>query len=145
VTLIQNKQITAHVRFKGGITETLMLPRPLNSWEGRTTPTEVVTEIDRLLDHHTEKEIAGILNDRGTRSGDGKAFNATEVSGRLVKADDGLTLEVHDNGRGVSDEQLFGRQLARDPGNARASSGARRRTDDYRRSGTGHYCESPNS
>ena len=54
--------------------------RPLNSWEGRKTPAEVVTEIDRLLDHHTEKEIAGILNERGVRSGDGKAFHSRAVA-----------------------------------------------------------------
>jgi hypothetical protein len=80
VTLIQNEEITAHVRFKGGITKTLTLPRPLNYWEGRKTPAEVVTEIDRLLDHHTEKEIAGILNERGLRSGDEKAFNSRAVA-----------------------------------------------------------------
>jgi hypothetical protein len=80
VTLIQNEGITAHVRFKGGITKTLTLPRPLNYWEGRKTPADVVTEIDRLLDHHTEKEIAAILNERGVRSGDGKAFHSRAVA-----------------------------------------------------------------
>jgi DNA invertase Pin-like site-specific DNA recombinase len=80
VTLIQNEEITAHVRFKGGIAKTLTLPRPLNSWEGRKTPADVVTEIDRLLDHHTEKEIAGILNERGVHSGDGKAFHSRAVA-----------------------------------------------------------------
>jgi DNA invertase Pin-like site-specific DNA recombinase len=80
VTLIQNEQITAHVRFKGGITKTLVLPRPLNYWEGRTTPAAVVNEIDRLLDLHTEQEIAGILNERGVRSGDGKTFNSRAVA-----------------------------------------------------------------
>ena len=63
MTLIQNEEITAHVRFKGGITKTLTLPRPLNSWE-----------------HHTEKEIAGILNERGVPSGDGKAFHSRAVA-----------------------------------------------------------------
>ena len=80
VTLIQNEEITAHVRFKGEITTTLTVPRPLNYWEGRKTPVDVVTEIDRLLDHHTEKEIAGILNERGVRSGDEKAFNSRAVA-----------------------------------------------------------------
>ena len=80
VTLIQNDEITAHIRFKGGITKTLTLPRPLNYWEGRKTPAEVVAEIDRLLDHHTEKEIAGVLNERGIRSGDGKAFHSRAVA-----------------------------------------------------------------
>jgi len=80
VTLIQTEEITAHVRFKGGITKTLTLPRPLSHWEARKTPAEVVTEIDRLLDHHTEKEIAGILNERGVRSGDDKIFNSRAVA-----------------------------------------------------------------
>jgi hypothetical protein len=80
VTLIQKEEITAHVRFKGGITKTLTLPRPLNSWEAKTTPAEVVNEIDRLLDRHTELEIAGILNERSVRSGDGKAFNSRAVA-----------------------------------------------------------------
>jgi hypothetical protein len=44
------------------------------------TPAEVVTEIDRLLDHHTETELAGILNERGIRSGDGKPFNSRTVA-----------------------------------------------------------------
>jgi hypothetical protein len=46
-------------------------PRPLNSWQTKMTPTEVVTEINRLLDHHTETEISGILSQGGIRSGDG--------------------------------------------------------------------------
>ena len=80
VTLTQNEEITAHVGFKGGITKTLTLPRPLNYWEGRKTPADVVTEIDRLLDQHTEKEIAAILNERGVRSGDGKDFHSRAVA-----------------------------------------------------------------
>jgi DNA invertase Pin-like site-specific DNA recombinase len=80
VTLIQNEQITAHVRFKGGITKTLTALRPLNSWQARMTPAEVVAEIDRLLEHYTENEIAGILNKRGIPSGEGKPFNSRAVA-----------------------------------------------------------------
>ncbi|HYL11823.1 MAG TPA: recombinase family protein [Terriglobales bacterium] len=81
VTLIRNNdEITAHVRFKGGITQMLTLPRPLNSWEARKTPPEVVTEVDRLLDHHTYQQIASILNERGLRSGEGKSFSVRIVA-----------------------------------------------------------------
>ena len=80
VTLIQNEAITAHVRFKGGITKTLTALRPLNSWQARMTPAEVVAEIDRLLDHYTENEIAGILHKRGIPSGEGKPFNSRAVA-----------------------------------------------------------------
>ena len=80
VTLIKTEEITAHVRFKGGITKTLTLPRALNAWEARKTPAEVVSEIDQLLDHHTYPRIATILNERGIRSGEGKAFSSRIVA-----------------------------------------------------------------
>jgi DNA-binding transcriptional regulator YiaG len=35
----------------------------------------VIQEIDRLLDHHTEREIAVILNEKEMRSGEGKRFH----------------------------------------------------------------------
>ena len=75
VTLIRQDHITVHVRFKGGAGKTLTLPRPLTAWELRRTPTEVVREIDQLMDDHTDKEIVGILNARGTVSGEGKTFS----------------------------------------------------------------------
>ena len=34
----------------------------------------------RIDDHHIETEIAGILSDRGIRSGDGKPFNSRAVA-----------------------------------------------------------------
>lgn len=80
VTLIRNHEITAHVRFKGGITKTLTMPRPLNAWEARKTPAEVVSQIDQLLDHHTYPQIAAMLNERGIRSGEGKPFTSRIVA-----------------------------------------------------------------
>ena len=81
MTLIRsNDEITAHVRFKGGITKMLTLPRPLNSREARKTPPEVVSEVDRLLDHHTYQQIASILNERGLCSGEGKSFSVRIVA-----------------------------------------------------------------
>jgi len=80
VTLIKSGEITAHVRFKGGITKTLTVPVPLNAWQQRTTSPDVVSEIDRLLDHNTYPQIASLLNDRGLRSGEGKNFTARIVA-----------------------------------------------------------------
>ncbi len=37
VTLLKQRQVTAHVRFRGGATTTLTLPRPLTAWELRAT------------------------------------------------------------------------------------------------------------
>ncbi len=75
VTLIKGKEITVHVRFKGGTTTTLTLPAPKSVWEQYRTPPEVVKQIDELLAHHTDKQIARILNDRGHRSGKGRQIN----------------------------------------------------------------------
>lgn len=74
VTLVKREQITAHVRFKGGATRTLLLPLPLSAWQLRQTRAEVVSEIDRLLDQYTDGEIAACLNERGLHSGTGKPF-----------------------------------------------------------------------
>jgi DNA invertase Pin-like site-specific DNA recombinase len=89
VTLIRNSEITAHVRFKGGITQTLTVPLPLNAWQLRITSPEVVAEIDRLLDHNTNLQIASLLNDRGLRSGEGKSFTAQIVA--RIRRRSGLT------------------------------------------------------
>jgi hypothetical protein len=62
VTLIKRDQISVHVRFKGGVVKTLTLPLPLSAPQLRKTDEAVIQEIDRLLDHHTEREIAAIFN-----------------------------------------------------------------------------------
>jgi hypothetical protein len=74
VTLIRTKCITAHVRFKGGSTRRLELPLPLSGWQLRQTSNEVVHQIDRLLEQHTDANIASELNRLGLRSGMGRAF-----------------------------------------------------------------------
>jgi len=89
VTLLKNGEITAQVRFKGGITKTLTVPLPLNAWQQRTTSPDVVREIDRLLDNNTYPQIASLLNDRGLRSGEGKTFTARIVA--RVRRRHGLT------------------------------------------------------
>jgi hypothetical protein len=89
VTLIKNGEITAHVRFKGGISKTLTVPLALNAWQQRATSSDVVKQIDRLLDHNTYPQIASLLNDRGLRSGEGKTFTARIVA--RVRSRHGLT------------------------------------------------------
>jgi DNA invertase Pin-like site-specific DNA recombinase len=80
VTLVRGDQITVHIRFNGGATKTLELPRPLTAWELRTTPAEIVAEIDRLTEHHTDKKIVQILNERGALSGCGQRFNSRIIA-----------------------------------------------------------------
>jgi DNA invertase Pin-like site-specific DNA recombinase len=89
VTLIKKGEITAHVRFKGGISKTLTVPLALNAWQQRATSPDVVKQVDRLLDHNTYPQIASLLNDRGLRSGEGKTFTARIVA--RVRSRHGLT------------------------------------------------------
>ena len=81
LTLLRDDGITVHVRFKGGATRTLKLPRPQRCWETRQLDAAVLHEIDRLLDEHTLGETADILNQRGHLSGCGKPFDGYRVGG----------------------------------------------------------------
>lgn len=80
VTLTAGDLIEAHIRFRGGPSRSLKLPRPIKPFELRRTPTEVVRAIDDLLDRHTEEEVAAILNERGLKSGTGIAFRPKIVT-----------------------------------------------------------------
>ncbi|MDE0025407.1 MAG: recombinase family protein [Spirochaetaceae bacterium] len=64
------------VRLRGGATRELTWTRDPAP---NKTPGEVVAEIDRLLDDHTEGEVARILNERGYRTGRGLSFTPRRV------------------------------------------------------------------
>ncbi len=85
VTLLKAKQIHVHVRFRGGKTRSLTLPLPQPSWQLRKTDQTVIDEIDRLLDHYTDSEIAERLNAQGLHSGCEQSFHARMIA-RLRKA-----------------------------------------------------------
>jgi len=76
--------ITAHVRLAGGQHRTLTLPVPEPAWKIRQTKASTITEIDKLLDHHTCAEIAAILRSRGQANGEGRPFNPTMVQ-RVIR------------------------------------------------------------
>ena len=78
VTLVKATR-SLGVRLRGGATRQLTwVPERHVSEVYRTSP-EVVAEVDRLLDDHTDGAIAEFLNQRGYRSGYGHAFNAMLV------------------------------------------------------------------
>jgi DNA invertase Pin-like site-specific DNA recombinase len=80
VTLTKAQTITVHVRLSGGATRTLVLDRPLPIAQIRKFKPELVAEVDRLLDHHCDREIADILNERGSRTWEGKHFNLKKIA-----------------------------------------------------------------
>jgi hypothetical protein len=79
VTLVKREQILMHVRFKGGATKSLTVAPSPPAPVCRKTKPAVIQEIDRLLDDHTEEEIAPLLNANGFRSGTGQPFKRSLV------------------------------------------------------------------
>jgi DNA invertase Pin-like site-specific DNA recombinase len=89
VTITRTRDtITAHVRLPGGQHHTLTMPVPPTAAQMRKTPAAAVAAIDELLDRHTHAQIAGILNNRGLTSGEGRPFHPLIV--RNIRDDYGL-------------------------------------------------------
>jgi len=76
VTLLRAEEVVAQVRFRGGAMHTLRLPLPIPAPELRKTRSTVVAEINRLIDDHTDTQIADILNARGLRPGVADRFTS---------------------------------------------------------------------
>ena len=79
VTLIKQHQITAAVRFRGGATTTLTLPRTLWAQQQRVTRPDVRQQIDTLMDEYTDAQAAHWLNERGLRTGAGDPFDSASI------------------------------------------------------------------
>jgi DNA invertase Pin-like site-specific DNA recombinase len=80
VTLIRREQITLHIRFKGGATRTETLPPPQPAHKTWQTEPQIVALIDNLMQEHTPKEIAALLNGQGVRSGKGGSFTQMTIA-----------------------------------------------------------------
>ena len=80
VTLLRATDITLHVRFAGGATQTLQVTPPKVITLVRRTDGAIVAEIDRLLDQYTDTEVAAQLNACGRRSYEGKPFHGKMVA-----------------------------------------------------------------
>ncbi len=76
VTVLSDEEtITAHVRFKGGATETITVAVS----HGRCFPAQLIALIDQLLEEFTDGGVAEQLNQRGWRTFAGKPFEARRV------------------------------------------------------------------
>jgi DNA invertase Pin-like site-specific DNA recombinase len=75
VTLHKGDHLVAQVRFRGGTTETLTLPRPRPVILDRQTDPAIVAALDGLLETHTDGEAAAALNAAGHHSREGRAFH----------------------------------------------------------------------
>jgi DNA invertase Pin-like site-specific DNA recombinase len=87
-TLIKGDEIKVHLRFRGGKTHSLTVPRPLPMARIRKTPDEVVRTLDQLLETCTDREAAECLNELGYRNWQGQAFTIKKVA--IVRRSYGL-------------------------------------------------------
>ena len=79
VTLNKDREFTAHIRFKGGTTQTLTWPLPLLIGELRKKPAYIVAEVDRLLDDYTHHQIAALLNRKGIHTIDDRPLTRMHI------------------------------------------------------------------
>lgn len=63
--LLGNQVLDLHLRFRGGDTRSIQLSRPRSITDLQKLDPAVVAEIDRLIDDHTDSEIAAALNAAG--------------------------------------------------------------------------------
>jgi len=80
VTLINGETIQVHVRLRGGATRSLTLAKPLPIAQIRKTKPGVVAEIDGLLDHYCDREVAEVLNRQGRRTWQDELFNLKKIA-----------------------------------------------------------------
>jgi DNA invertase Pin-like site-specific DNA recombinase len=79
VTVHKTDQIMAHIRFKGGATQTITVPLPPPFAQSRLTVPETLAAMDRLLEQYTDAEVAEQLNQQGYRTFVGLPFQSIHV------------------------------------------------------------------
>jgi hypothetical protein len=70
-TIRKSEQVQLDIRFRGGASKTLMLPKPLRFCERHRQNPAMVAEMDRLLDDYNYADTARILNEKRFKTGDG--------------------------------------------------------------------------
>jgi len=79
VTIRKGEHVQLDVRFRGGMSKTLMLPLPLSYCESHKQNPAMVAEMDRLLDDYNYADVARILNEKGFKTGDGLPLTSPAV------------------------------------------------------------------
>ena len=79
ITLLRAEDISINVRFRGGQTTSLTVPRPVPMAVIRKTKPEVIATLDRLLETHTDQQAADALNALGYRNWRQQPFTSKKV------------------------------------------------------------------
>ena len=80
VTLLSAEQIVAHIRFKGGATQTMQVPFPPPFAQSRLTAPQTLEVMQQLLHDLTDAQTAEQLNALGYRTFTGLPFHAAHVA-----------------------------------------------------------------
>jgi hypothetical protein len=79
ITIRKGEEVQLDVCFRGGMSKTLMLPRPLSYCESHKQNPQMVAEMDRLLEQYNYADVAGILNEQGFETGGGLPLTSVAV------------------------------------------------------------------
>jgi len=79
VTLLKADTIAVHVRFRGGQTTSLSLPRPVPISQVRKMKPQLLAALDELLDSYTDQEAADKPNALQYRNWRGQQFTRQKV------------------------------------------------------------------
>ncbi len=79
VTIRKGENVQLDVRFRGGMSKTLILPRPVSYCESHKQNPEMVAEMDRLLDDYNYADVARILNEGNFKTGDGLPLTSVAI------------------------------------------------------------------
>jgi len=79
VTLIRDRKIHLHIRWKAGATTSMERPLPLSAPDLNRTSATVVELVRALATEQTDGQIAETLNDRWLRTGTGQPFSRLRV------------------------------------------------------------------
>ncbi len=80
VTLVKGTRIAIHIRFRGEKTESIEIDKPKPIALIRKTLPEVVSKVDELLEHFTDREVADRLNTLGYKNWQGQSFSFKKVT-----------------------------------------------------------------
>lgn len=79
VTITTTHQIHLDIRYRGGGTISLTIPKNPAAWKAWQTPAATIKLLDELLDQHTDADTATALNNAGHHSGTHTPFTARKV------------------------------------------------------------------
>jgi hypothetical protein len=79
ITIRKADQVKLDIRFRGGATKTLRLPKPLSLCESHKQNPAMVAQMDRSLENYNYADTARILNEKGFKTGDGLALTSVVV------------------------------------------------------------------